>query len=113
MSFNIVDIVNGKYNVNTTKLFDAFHYLDPQKTNSHTISDSANASLNCFLRNANEAFKSKKPLIINEQVIRNKSEPLNWISTHGTPEFQDDMKNRFYKILEYAPAAENPNEAKE
>lgn len=100
MSFKIITIVNGEYIVNTTELFDAFHCLDPQKTNRHIISDSANGSINCFFQNANEAFSSKKDFIIDNQVIHDQSELLNWISTHGTPEFQEDMKKRFHKIME-------------
>lgn len=102
--FKIVDIIEGEYIVHITKLFDAFHCLDPQKTNSHIISDNANANLNCFLQNANEAFRSRKPFIISGQVIHDQSELLNWISTHGTPEFQKDMVTRFHKIVEYVPA---------
>lgn len=96
---NIVTIADGKHIVNTTKLFDAFHCLDPQKTNNSTISDSANASLNCFLKDAKEAFILKQPFIINDQVIYNQFELLNWICDQKDPEFKEDMKKRFDDIF--------------
>lgn len=100
MNFNIMTIQNEEYIVNTGELFDAFHCLDHQRTNSRIISDNANINLNCFLRNANEAFISNKPFSINGQVIHDKSELLEWISTHGTPEFQEDMVKRFNIIMQ-------------
>ncbi|MBD5549780.1 MAG: hypothetical protein HDQ96_01190 [Lachnospiraceae bacterium] len=97
--FKIVSINEGQYVVNTTALFDAFHCLDSDKTNSNFISDTANISLNCFFKNACEAFKSKWPFIIKDQQIHNHFELSKWISTHGTPEFQENMLKRFNKIF--------------
>ena len=97
--FKIVTFQDGKYIANKEKLFDTFHCLAHQEEDRNTISDIADKSLNCFLRNANEAFTSKLQFWINDDRIEDKEALFNWLSTNGSPRFQAEMLPRFNKIF--------------
>lgn len=99
IDFKIITIKDGNYIVNIEGLYDAFHCLDPKKTKSTMISDNADLSLDCFLHNTQEAFRSESSVIIREKHIRTPGELLNWIINNGTEEFQREMKIRFEKVF--------------
>ena len=97
--FDIIKFKNGSYDVNTSKLFDAFNCLHSENKADQFIVEFANLSLNIFLKNAKEALKNNFTININDQKIYTSDTLAKWLSTHGTSDFQHDMSIRFLKIF--------------
>lgn len=98
LDFTIVVIMPECYKANKTKLFDAYHCLDASKTNSETISSMANAALNCFIRNAFEAFQCNQSFFIEQTLIPDADSLKKWILSRGSDDFHEEMLARIEQI---------------
>ena len=98
-SFEITKFKNGSYEVNTSKLFDAFNSLHPKNNSDNFIAENASLNLNVFLKNAKEAFNRNCLLMIDNKEICNANSLLDWFSEYGTEEFQAEMTKRFHAIF--------------
>lgn len=94
LDFTIVATMPECYKANKTKLFDAYHCLDASKTNSETISSMANAALNCFVRNAFEAFRCNQSFFIEQTLIPDADSLKEWILSRGSDDFHKEMITR-------------------